>query len=470
MDMLVLIADDNLDFCSTIADIVESNGYDTHTIQDPEEALNYLKKNSKKVGVLLLDIEFGPDAKLNGIDVLEQTRRLYPAIPVVMITGKGTIDTAVKATRLGALNFIEKSILTKEKLGKVLNSAMERYTYKGEAAEIQKFLEMNGIIGKSKAMIEVGDSIIRFGRTDLNVLISGETGTGKKLVAKSLHTVSRRAKYPFVTVDIPNIPKELFQSELFGHNKGSFSGAIDTKKGLFQQAHKGTLFLDEIGDLSMDLQSSLFIPIEEKLIRKVGSVETEELDVRFITATDKDLVFAMKESQFREQLYHRLRECEIIIPPLRERSEDIPDIIDYYILQHNKEFNDSKHLSPSTIEYLQEQKWPGNVRELASVIRVALQTAKRNTLEIPDIDKIITNSGFSASTAEHGGEVLISTDRTLKEDLAEVDKKKIEATLERCKGNVSKSAAQLGVSRETLHNKIRKYSINIQLYRVRKTK
>ena len=470
MDKIVFIADDNLDFCSTIADIVESNGYETYTIQDPEEALNYLKKNNKKVGVLLLDIEFGPDAKLNGIEVLEQTRRLYPTIPVVMITGKGTIDTAVQATRLGAINFIEKSILTKEKLGNVLDSAMERYTYKGEAEDIRKFLEMNGIIGKSKSMIDVGDSIIRFGRTDLNVLISGETGTGKKLVAKSLHTVSRRAKYPFVTVDIPNIPKELFQSELFGHNKGSFTGAIENKKGLFQQAHKGTLFLDEIGDLSLDLQSNLFIPVEEKLIRKVGSIETEEIDVRFITATDKDLVYAMKEARFREQLYHRLRECEIIIPPLRDRKDDIPDIAEYYLLQHNTEFNDSKHISPSTLEYLQEQNWPGNVRELSSVIRVALQTTKHDTLDISDIDKILANSGFASSGFSHEDGVLISTDRTLKEDLAEVDKKKIEATLEKCKGNVSKSAAQLGISRETLHNKIRKYQINIQLYRIRKTK
>ena len=467
--MLVLISDDNLDFCTTIADIVQSNGYETHTIQDPQETINYLEKNSKKVGVLLLDIEFGPEAKLNGIDVLDHARRNYPTIPVMMITGKGTIETAVKATRLGAMNFIEKSILTKEKLKELLDSAMERHQYKGEAKEIQKFLEMNGIIGHSKLMIEIGDSIIRFGRTDLNVLISGETGTGKKLVAKAIHSVSRRSKYPFVTVDIPNIPRELFQSELFGHNKGSFSGAIDTKKGLFQQAHKGTLFLDEIGDLSQDLQSSLFIPIEEKLIRKVGSIETEELDVRFITATDKDLVYAMKESKFREQLYHRLRECEIIIPPLRERKEDISDIIDYYLLRHNTEYSDSKYFSPSAIEYMHEKDWYGNVRELASVIRVVLQTAKSDEIEAAEISKVMANSGFGVGTDEHG-DVSLSSDRTLKEDLAEVDKKKIESTLEKCNGNVSKAAAMLGISRETLHNKIRRHDINIQLFRFKKTK
>jgi two-component system, NtrC family, nitrogen regulation response regulator NtrX len=465
--MLVLIVDDNLDFCTTMDDIVRSFGYETHTIQDTEETLKYMEKNHRRVGLVLLDIEFGPEAIMNGIDVLEVIRKNYPGIPVIMVTGKGTIETAVKATKLGAINFIEKSILSKDKIREVLSSAMERLDFRSEAKEIQRFLELHGIIGKTKTMIELGDSIIRFGRTDLNVLISGETGTGKKLVAKAMHSVSRRAKYPFVTVDIPNIPKELFQSELFGHNKGSFSGATDTKKGLFQQAHKGTLFLDEIGDLSIDLQSNLFIPIEEKLIRKVGSIETEELDVRFISATDKDLLFAMKESRFREQLYHRLRECEIHIAPLRERAEDIPDIIEYYVLKHNNEFEESKALSPSALQFLQEQEWRGNIRELASVIKVSLQTFQKEQIEVNDLTKIITTSSVSQSDEQHG-EISISSGRTLKEDLAEVDKKKIENTLERCDGNVSKAAALLGISRETLHNKVRRYGINTQLYRTKR--
>ncbi len=466
--MIVLISDDNLDFCTTMADIVQSYGYETHTLQDPNETINYLERSNKKVGAVLLDIEFGPDANLNGIDILGHIRRNFPTLPVVMVTGKGTIDMAVQATKLGAINFVEKSILNKDKIKEVLSSAMERHDFKGEAKEIQKFLEMNGIVGKSKLMIELGDSIIRFGRTDLNVLISGETGTGKKLVAKAMHSVSRRSKYPFVTVDIPNIPRELFQSELFGHNKGSFSGATDTKKGLFQQAHKGTLFLDEIGDLPLDLQSNLFIPIEEKYVRKVGSTENEELDVRFISATDKDLLFAMRESKFREQLYHRLRECEIQIPPLKERRDDIPDIVDYYLLKHNFELNDSKVFSTSAIEYLSEQEWTGNVRELSSVIKVVLQTESKPQIEVAELTKILRVHQGSVPTADHT-ETIIMGSRTLKEDLAEVDKKKIETTLERCTGNVSKAAAMLGISRETLHNKIRKYEINTQLFRVRKS-
>jgi DNA-binding NtrC family response regulator len=462
--MIILIVDDNVDFCSTVADIIHSFNYETHTLNKPDEALYYIDKHQRSIGALLLDIEFQPEATLNGIDVLDHCRRNWPAIPVIMISGKGSIATAVKATQLGAINFIEKSSLSKEKLKEVIQSAVERNTVSNNEKEVQMFLESQGIIGKSQAILDVGDKIIRFGRTDLNVLITGETGTGKKLVARAVHAISRRAKYPIVTVDIPNIPRELFQSELFGHNKGSFSGATDTTKGLFNQAHRGTLFLDEIGDLSPELQSNLFIPIEEKSIRKVGSIELEELNVRFVSATDKDLVEAMKESLFREQLYHRLRECEIHVPPLRERSEDIPLIIQYYLQGHNKEYEETKHFSPSAIDYLKEIEWGGNVRELASVVRVALQTVRQDQIEVSDLHKIVaspmkTNESFYDYTPIGG---------TLKEGLAQDEVKKIEMMLEKTNGNVSKAAAMLDVSRETLHNKIRKHGINTQNFREKK--
>ncbi len=464
--MNVLIVDDNRDFCNTIADIIKSFGDDADIITEPDKAMHHIDRFHRNIDLVLLDIEFGPDWNMNGLDILEHSRRNFPELPIVMISGKGTIETAVRATKLGAINFIEKNIINQEKVKGVLDSASERLGARGEAREIQKFLRAHGILGRSNTMLEIGDSLIRFGRTDLNVLISGETGTGKKLVAKAIHSVSRRAKYPFVHVDIPNIPRDLFQSELFGHNKGSFSGATDTKKGLFHKAHKGTLFLDEIGDLSLELQSNLFIPIEEKLVRRVGSVESEDVDIRFISATDRDLIGAMKDSKFREQLYHRLRECEIFIPPLRERREDIPDIAEYYIKNHNEEFDDNKFFSPSAIEFLQEQQWPGNIRELISMIRLATQTVENDQIEVTDLHKIM--SGKVNSNNNVMTESPISAGRTLKEDLAMTDKRKIEGTLDRCNGNVSKSAAMLGISRETLHNKIRKYGINVQLFRQKK--
>lgn len=463
--MIVLIVDDNKDFSSTLADIVGSFGYETKQIHTPSEAIKFVDKFSKNIGLVLLDIEFAPEETLDGLDILENIRKKFPSIPVVMISGKGTIESAVRATKLGAVNFVEKSIVSKAKIKNVLESSLTAADKKSEADDIRKFLVMNSIIGRSKALLSIGDSIIRYGRTDLNVLITGETGTGKKLVAKALHSASRRSKSPFVTVDIPNIPKELFQSELFGHIRGSFSGATETKKGLFHEANKGSIFLDEIGEMSLELQSNLFIPIEEKVVRRVGSVQSEEVDIRFISATDMDLLVSMREGKFREQLYHRLRECEISIPPLSERREDIQDLIEYYVKKHNEDFQDYKYFSPSSCDYLSEQPWHGNVRELASVLRVAMQTVQHNQIEVNDLNKIINSKALFAKHDTAAD--FLSGDRTLKEDLAEVDKKKIETILHKCLGNVSKSAAMLGISRETLHNKIRRYDIDVQAFRIK---
>jgi len=298
--------------------------------------------------------------------------------------------------------------------------------------------------------------------------------------------VSRRTKHPFITVDIPNIPRDLFQSELFGHMKGAFSGAMETRKGLFHQANKGSLFMDEIGDMPLDLQANLLLPMEQKAVRRVGSVETDDVDIRFISATDRDLIASMAEGRFREQLYHRLRECEVYIPALRERMEDIPVIVEHYIAKHNKEMGDRKTVSAAAIEYLQQYPWPGNVRELSSVLRVALQTMSSDELEVADVHRNLHRSASQSSTrivvaqpaypvqptvadqpAKSSGDIDLDEDRSLKDDLAMVDKMKIEKTLERTKGNVSKAAAILDVSRETLHNKIRKYEIDVAAFRTK---
>jgi len=489
--MKILIVDDNRDFCATLADVVRSQGWNAEIRNSPEQALSFLEEHSSGVGLMLLDIEFGSESSMTGLDVLGRSIREYPSIPVIMISGKGTIETAVNATKLGALNFIDKSSLTNDRLVGVLTSAMARVKQDTSNEELRRVVESQGIIGSSNVMMEVADKVLRYGRTDLNVLITGETGTGKKLVAQALHAVSRRSKHPFITVDIPNIPRELFQSELFGHMKGAFSGAMDTKRGLFHQAHKGTLFMDEIGDMPLELQANLLLPIEQRAVRRVGSVETEDVDIRFVCATDRDLIASMSDGRFREQLYHRLRECEIYIPSLRERTDDIPLIVEHYIAKHNKEMGDQKKVASAAVDYLQQYQWPGNVRELASVLRVALQTMSNEVLEITDLHRILKRSSSQpairvpATMVRQPASVTTSVapptvtfdpspssidlgeDRSLKDDLAMVDKMKIEKTLERTNGNVSKAAAILSVSRETLHNKIRKYEIDVQGFRTK---
>jgi len=268
------------------------------------------------------------------------------------------------------------------------------------------------------------------------------------------------------------IKRELFQSELFGHVRGAFSGALENKKGLFHQANRGTLFLDEIGDLSPELQANLLLPIEERIVRRVGSVEPEQVDLRFVSATDKDLVEAMKEGEFREQLYHRLRECEVHLPSLADRKEDIPLIVEHYLQDHNTRMEEQKAFAPATIEYLQECSWKGNVRELLSTIRVVLQTTVSAYIEVADVHRMMVapmtqRMAQQSQAAAAGSGFEFSSDRSLKDDIAIVDKLKIESTLGTCKGNVSKAAAMLGISRETLHNKIRRYGINTHEYRSR---
>lgn len=460
----ILLVDDNPDFCGTLADIIQPLGWQTEIINKPEDALTYLEANHQYISLILLDIEFTTSQDMSGMEVLSVARRTYPAVPIIMISGKGTIENAVKATKLGAVNFIEKSVLSGDKLKEVITSTIQRISANNENAEMMRIIEGQGITGKSKAMMAVADKIMRFGRTDLNVLITGETGSGKKLVAQALHAASRRNKYSLVTVDIPNIPRELFQSELFGHVKGAFSGALENKKGMFHQANKGTLFLDEIGDLPIELQANLLLPIEERIIRRVGSVEPEAVDLRLVSATDKDLISAMKDGKFREQLYHRLRECEIHLPPLRDRRDDIPSIVEKYVLRHNTDMEEGKVISPAAVEYLQEKEWPGNVRELVSTIRLALQTTQSDQIEVIDLHRAISPSSMPENSV---GQFNFSTDRSLRDDIARADQMKIEATLERCKGNVSKAAAILSISRETLHNKIRRYGINTHDFRAK---
>lgn len=462
--MKVLIVDDSVDFTSTIADIIKSFGIEADCINSPEEAITYLEKNHESIGLILLDIEFGFGAKMNGLDLLDIFQRDYISIPVVMISGKGTIEVAVKATKLGAVNFIEKNIITKEKIRGVVDATINQKRVRGEISEIQNFLAANGIVGKSLAITEVGENIVKYGRTDLNVLITGETGTGKKLIAKAIHAISKRVRANFVPIDISNISKDLFQSELFGYAKGTTSNESKDKQGLFHLADKGTIFFNEVAGIPFDLQANLIAPIEDQVIRKVGATESENIDVRFIATTNRDLLEMIKTDMFREQLYYGLRECEIVVPSLKSRVEDIPHIINHCTAVHNVEFKDSKHFTPSAIEYLAEHKWPGNVRELLSLVKVLLQTTPNPEIEAADAIKTISNSNLYMKVVSDGLHS-ISGSKTLKEDLAEVDKIKIEKTLSQTNGNVSKSAAILGISRETLHNKIRKYEINTQQFR-----
>ncbi len=459
MNPKVLIVDDSIDFCTTIADIVNSEGYETIQSYSPESALTILKERYHQIALMLLDIEFAPDSRMNGLDVLLETKKNYPAIPVVIISGKGNMSIATQAGKNGAIDFVEKNDITKDKIKTILKNFVSK-SHSSDKKEIIKYLKSCGIYGESDAIIKIGENIIRFGRTQLNVLITGPTGTGKGLVARAIHQVSQRSKFPFVTVDIPNIPRELFQSELFGAVKGAYTGSTENKEGLFLQANHGTIFLDEIANLSLDLQANLLIPIEEKEIKQLGSTKRISIDVRFISATDKDLSAAIKTGEFKEQLYYRLRECEIVLPPLKDRIEDIPYIVNGFIQDYNKDKIIKKHITNSAINILMNYEWPGNVRELINVVKTAFELAETDSIEPEDIIRGLNNSKNEMTSDATG-----SIDRRIDETY----KKAIEEVLQKFNGNVSKAAAHLGISRETLYLRIKKYLLNVNQYRNKQT-
>ena len=460
--MKVLIVDDNVDFSSTLADIVKSLGLKADTINIPDEAISYMLKEHSNINLILLDVDFGFSERLNGLDLLDIFRRNYPLIPIVMITGRGTIEMAVKATKLGAINFIEKNIISKARIKTIIDTILADRKMSEEDSEVIQFLEQSGIVGKSKAINDLVQNIIRYAKTDLNVLITGNVGTGKKLVATCLHKLSNRSNNELVTVEMPALTNN-YREELFGSN----INANDIKIGLFQKADKGTLFLDDLDDLPFDLQMKLLAPIRDRQVKKVGGENIENLDIRFISATTKDLSFMIKTGSFSEQLYHRLRECEINIPALKTRKEDIPHIVFYYTKQYNQENVRNKFFTPSSIDYLTEQQWNGNVRELNAFVRLCLQTISNDAIEVTELIKLM-QIHKPQNKFEDIFTLSSSIEKTLKEDLAGVDKIKIEKILFNANGNVSKAAAMLGISRGMLHIKIKRYNINVKEYKNKK--
>ncbi len=441
--MKVLIIDDSVDFNSTIADIIRSLGIEAESINTPDDAINYMLREGKNIDLILLDVEFGFGEKLNGLDLLNVFRRNYPSIPVVMITGRATIEIAVRATKLGAVNFIEKNIITKAKIKAILDSILLPNREHDE--KTIRFLEQYGIIGKSKIIKELGNNIIKFANTDLNVLITGKTGTGKKLIANCLHKLSNRNKQELMIIDIPNLNSNYDES-------------------LFIYADNGTILLDGIDKLSISVQQQLLFPIENIQLKKNTNTDLNYPNVRFISTTIKDLTKLISNDLFSEQLYHRLKECEIYIPPLNTHQEDIPYIIQYFINEYNNKYSRNKYFTPNAINYLTEQQWLGNVRELSTYIRLILQTADNDTIEATELIKIM-NTHKNKIDDDISSILSVSAVKTLKEDIDEINKIKIENTLINTRGNVSKAAALLGISRESVHIKINKYNINIKDFR-----
>lgn len=444
----VLIIDDELQICESINMILEYEGYAVDFTTSAIEGLE--KFSSKDFSAVLLDIQM---PEMNGFEVLKKIKAQKPTASVIIISAHGSVENAIKATRLGAFDFLEKPI-DRDKLLISVRNATEQASLKVENEEIKKIWVGDEIIlGKSKAIHNVLQLIDKVAPLDTRVLITGENGTGKELVARAIHKKSERKDKAFVEVNCAAIPNELIESELFGHEKGSFTGAVQQRIGRFELANKGTLFLDEVGDMSHQTQAKVLRAIEDGKIERVGGGKKIDVDVRLISATNKNLKEEIEKGNFREDLYHRLNVIPILVPPLRERTEDIPILIEHFAndisIKHKKPVT---KFSDDAIHILQNQSWTGNVRELRNIVERIIIIVDKKEISAKDIE-------FMFAGNQQSVDQLVDMSNSFQEFKEKAERIFILKQLRANDWNISKTAEILEIQRSHLYNKMKKYEI-----------
>ena len=475
----ILIVDDEQSLVYVLKKLLEDE-FIIDTASDGEEALSYIKQN--EYFAVFLDIRI---PKINGMEILSYTRQLINKPNVIIMTAQNTMVNAIDAMKQGAYDYITKPFELDEILGIIEKIKKNENLENKKLEKSEDFLDTL-LIGKSKTMQEVFKTIGKLSHNNVTVLILGESGTGKELVARAIHLNSVRNDKPFIVVNTPSVPSELLESELFGHEKGSYTGANEKKEGKFISANGGTIFLDEIGDMPLNLQAKLLRVIQEKEVEPVGSNKPVKIDVRIIAATNKNLKSMIKNAKFREDLYYRLNVIEITLPSLRERKSDIPILADFFIKKFSEELNiTEKHLSSDALLFLQSYNFPGNIRELENAIRRCMIMSPSSILNSDDFMEILNN-----------GEKNLSIDKYLKDTKTEIDpfediirrkiknyvekiknveindvyktimglteKIVIEEILNLCNFNQLKVSKLLGINRNTLRKKISEYKIDLK--------
>ncbi len=447
----ILVIDDEKSILKTIEGILTDEGFEVHCELSAVSALKQI--DEMMPDLVILDI-WMPD--MNGIDALVKIKQDYPYIQVIMMSGHADVETAVKATKLGAYDFIEKP-LTIEELLLAVNNALNFYQLEEEIGILrERDKNRYHITGNSEAVKKLKESIEKVAPTNASILIMGENGTGKELVAHSIHRLSTRSHKPMIEVNCAAIPEELIESELFGHEKGAFTGAGAKKKGKFDIAHEGTLFLDEIGDMSLKAQSKTLRILQEQKFERVGGARTIHVNVRIISATNKDLMHEIEEGNFREDLFYRLNVVPISVPPLRERTEDIPELISTFMNQRSLTADQGKkQFSDEALELLKLYNWPGNVRELKNLVENLIIMSSDNVIKIDDIPAPYNN--LSTKKEEYDN-TFLDID-SYKDARIIFEKAFISAKLKKFKGNISQTAEAIGVERSNLHKKIKAYGL-----------
>lgn len=447
---LVLIVDDEEGIRESLSGILEDEGYDILTASSGEDALTITKEHMPDI--VFLDVWL---PEMDGLETLPRLKEIDANIPVIMISGHGNIEIAVRATRLGAYDFLEKP-LSLEKVIITAKRALERKVLEEENRSLKEnIIKKCRLIGDSEKILALRQQIEMAAQSNSRVLILGESGTGKELVARLLHEKSHRASGPFVEVNCAAIPQELIESELFGHEKGAFTGATERKSGKFELADRGTLFLDEIGDMTLQTQAKVLRAIETQAFQKVGGSKNIKVDVRIIAATNKNLVEEVKNGNFREDLYFRLNVIPIIVPPLKERRDDIPLLIKHFTeLFASENGIRQKEITPDVVKTFRDYDWPGNIRELKNAVERLIIMVPSKVITIRDVNAL-GMFGYQQVLKEHD----YSSYRTLKDARDAFEKDFIIRKLQENNWNVSKTAEAIDVERSNLHKKIKAYDI-----------
>ncbi len=444
----ILIVDDEKGILDTVSEILQDEGYYTFVCEDGKNALEILDR--EMIDLVFLDVWL---PGMSGIDVLKYIKEKHSEIPIIMISGHGKIELAVQAVKLGAFDFLEKPlsidriILSTERA--LQFRKLERENIKLKSTFVKKY----ELIGNSSKMRELKEKIALIAKGDSRILILGESGTGKEVVARTIHSLSDRKNAPFVEVNCAAIPQELIESELFGHEKGAFTGAIDKKIGKFELADGGTLFLDEIGDMSILTQAKLLRVIETQKFQRVGGTKDIKVNVRIISATNKDLFEEIKKGNFREDLYYRLNVIPLNIPALRERKEDIPELANYFISEFVREKGwKKKILTDNAIKILQKYDWPGNVRELKNAIERLMIMTISDVIDVPQIE-------LAGIIRKDASEEKYFQLNSLKEARDAFERDFILRKLKENSWNITKTAELIGLERSNLYKKIKSLGI-----------
>jgi len=448
----ILIVDDEEALRFFLSEALKKEGYSFATASDGWEALEKLKSGQFKI--VLMDIKM---PRLNGLLALDKMKEFDPELVVILMTAFGSKKVAIETLQKGAYDYFTKPFDLNE-MRIVIKRAVERCRLQEEVRRLNRHWgeETSAMLGESPAMRKVFDLIHKVADSDVTVLVTGESGTGKELVARSIHRRSPRRARPFLTVNCASIPESLLEAELFGHEKGSFTGAYQQRLGKFESAHEGTLFLDEVSEMATGMQAKILRVLQEREIERVGGIKPIPVDIRIIAATNRDLSEAVKAGRFREDLFFRLNVVNIHLPPLRERLEDIPVLAEAFLKLYAKKFNRRVgRIGEPALTWLLRQRWPGNVRELENVIQRAVVLAEADVLDLDDLQDAVQPPATMPSEPMGNGRLRDHLERVS----SDIEKKLIEQALTDEQDHRSAAAKRLGISRKHLYNKMKKYGL-----------